>query len=168
MVILLIRKINTNQYYCFLYFLTRIPEKNQWINSTQMYIAETFSMRTVFFIFLSCVLLNSATELHQLFKLPSLIAHYLHHRQEDKSITFFDFLRIHYSENHPLDNDDEEDNQLPFKSDGTICHIDTMPSTIKEAGEKSFIFLPGKPTCGFREENLSQRSLSIFRPPRLS
>ncbi len=151
----------------FLIFNTH-PEIFHRNNSAQMYIAVILSMRTFFFIFLSCIFLNSATELHQLFKLPSLLAHYLHHRQEDKSITFFDFLRIHYSENHPLDNDEEEDNQLPFKSDGNICHIDTMPATIKETTEKAFVLLAGKPKTAFQEENLPQRSFSIFRPPRLS
>jgi len=125
-------------------------------------------MRSFFFILLSCIFLNSSTELHQLFKLPFLLLHYQHHREEDKSLTLITFLHIHYSENHPLDNDDDDDNQLPFKAAGKITHLDTVPATIKESPEKISALFLGKLRTIYQEGILSEKSYSIFHPPRLS
>ena len=111
-------------------------------------------MRSILFIFLGSIFLNCATELHQLFKLPFLLAHYHHHRGEDKSLTLYAFFKLHYSGDHPTDNDDTEDTELPFKSVGQINHLDTPPARIKDSMEepvaqvahtKQFIHPEGKP-----------------------
>ncbi len=125
-------------------------------------------MRSVILIILSSVFINGATELHQLFKLPFLLEHYRHHKQEDKSLTLVDFLRIHYTKNHPADNDDNEDNELPFKSDGNITHLDIPLVTIKEVTEKIFTPSSGKILSAYPEGILSHKSFSVFHPPRLS
>ncbi len=58
----------------------------------------------------------SATELHELFKLPNLVAHFIEHQSEDKSTTVIDFLIMHYTSSDDGDGDNKKDMQLPFKS----------------------------------------------------
>lgn len=124
-------------------------------------------MRFSVFIILSSIYLNSATELHQLFKLPFLVTHYQDHRQEDPSLTLAEFLRVHYFGQHPADNDDPEDRQLPFKSDGNIIHLDVFTPVVKETLEKKEFPVSGT-TCTIHPEGmLVNRSFSIFHPPRL-
>ena len=72
-------------------------------------------------LFLSIYLI-STTELHQLAKLPILIAHFGEHKQQNNQLTFLDFLNIHYSGETKKDADHEKDMNLPFKShDGCVA-----------------------------------------------
>lgn len=66
-------------------------------------------------IFLSAAILFSSTDLFQLFKLPQLVKHYQHHREENPQLTFTDFLTGHYIHFDDNDADHEEDMKLPFK-----------------------------------------------------
>lgn len=45
-----------------------------------------------------------------------LIEHYFDHREENKDLTLFQYLNIHYSNPHPKDSNDAKDQRLPFKS----------------------------------------------------
>ena len=45
-----------------------------------------------------------------------MFQHYAEHQVEDKSISFIDFLDIHYMHGSPKDDDYDRDMQLPFKS----------------------------------------------------
>ncbi|HEX5652911.1 MAG TPA: hypothetical protein VFX58_07550 [Chitinophagaceae bacterium] len=81
-------------------------------------------MRKLFLFILSITLLVSLTELHQLIQLPYLLQHYKDHKSKDPLLTFSDFLQLHYGNNHPNDKDDAKDEQLPFKSTGSINHTD--------------------------------------------
>jgi len=125
-------------------------------------------MRQTLFIILSSVYLTGATELHQLIKLPYLVAHFHHHREGDKSLSLVVFLKIHYLGNHPADNDDQEDDRLPFKSDGNIVHLDVFTPVVKEIIEKREFPVSGKASTVHPEGMLTNRSFSIFRPPRLA
>ena len=117
---------------------------------------------------MSALLLNVSTEIHQLWKLPFLIQHYLHHQEEDRSLSFITFLKIHYTDkDHPNDNDDKEDNELPFKSVGNISHIDT-PLIVKNFNPTGDYYLADKPSSYYPEGILNHRSLSIFHPPRIA
>ncbi|MBK7298202.1 MAG: hypothetical protein IPI91_16905 [Flavobacteriales bacterium] len=59
----------------------------------------------------------SITELHQLIKLPGLIAHYVEHAQEDADETILCFLADHYlSGSHKL-QDSGHGSELPFHGD---------------------------------------------------
>jgi len=75
-------------------------------------------------LLLLSVFLLSSTELKQLAKLPVLIDHFNEHKAEDQSITFWDFLSIHYAGKTIYDSDYETDMKLPFKShDGCACSL---------------------------------------------
>lgn len=55
----------------------------------------------------------------ELLKLPVLVAHYSEHKQWDGSITFLQYLRMHYAEHDDQNADYRRDQQLPFK---TLAH----------------------------------------------
>src|SRR6187402_2725615 len=123
-------------------------------------------VKKIFALMFGVLILNSATEMHQLLKLPFLIRHYLHHRNEDSSMSIMDFLKIHYANGqHPNDNDDSDDNELPFKSIGDISHIDT-PVLEKRTTAYSNIYPREKPISYYAENIPAHRSFSIFHPPR--
>jgi hypothetical protein len=54
----------------------------------------------------------------QLMKLPVVFQHFSEHQKEDKDITIFRFLAIHYLHGSPKDKDYDRDMQLPFKTSG--------------------------------------------------
>ena len=130
------------------------------------FILREVMVKKIFALMLGVLILNSATEIHQLFKLPFLIQHYLHHRNEDSSMSIVNFLKIHYSDGqHPNDNDDNEDNELPFKSVGDVSHID-IPVLEKRITAYSNIYQREKPISYYPEGIPAHRSFSIFHPPR--
>lgn len=63
----------------------------------------------------------SATELHELFRINLLIAHFNETKANDKSISFTDFLVEHYITDDGNKKDDERDRQLPFKSHNLVA-----------------------------------------------
>lgn len=73
-------------------------------------------MKKLIALLLLSVFLLSSTELKQLAKLPVLIDHFNEHKAEDQSITFWEFLSIHYAGKTVYDSDYETDMKLPFKS----------------------------------------------------
>jgi hypothetical protein len=118
-------------------------------------------------IVLCALILNGSTEIHQLWKLPLLLQHYLQHQKTNPSLSFISFLKIHYtSKDHPIDNDDKEDNELPFKSVGTISHIDT-PVIEKKFNPTENHYSQDKPSAYYPEGIPNHRSFSVFHPPRI-
>ncbi len=55
----------------------------------------------------------------QLIKLPVLVMHYIEHRAQDGNLTVVQFLSMHYWGKDKNDNDQDRDNQLPFKKVNT-------------------------------------------------
>ena len=58
----------------------------------------------------------ATTPLGQICKLNLLIEHYQKHNKENKELSFIGFLKLHYFNGDPKDDDYEEDMKLPFKS----------------------------------------------------
>ena len=73
-------------------------------------------MKKLIAILFLTIYVVSATELHELFKLPNLVEHFFEHQSEDKSTTLVNFLVMHYSSADDGDGDKSKDMQLPFKS----------------------------------------------------
>jgi len=78
-------------------------------------------MRTTLILVLMTVHLFGNTELGQLFRLPKLVSHYFQHRQLDPSVTFIDFLAMHYGGDDGTTADDDIDNQLPYHHVDNHC-----------------------------------------------
>lgn len=68
-------------------------------------------------LFLS-IYLCTVTEAHELLKLPIVFQHFIEHQLEDKNITVFQFMKIHYGQDDVQDDDYARDMQLPFKTAG--------------------------------------------------
>ncbi|KAA9346134.1 hypothetical protein [Adhaeribacter soli] len=66
-------------------------------------------------IFLSVYLL-STTQFCQLLKLPVLVGHFFEHKEEDRNMSFVDFMVHHYG-GHEKDADYETDMMLPFMTE---------------------------------------------------
>ena len=71
-------------------------------------------MRMTLMIALIAIHLFGNTELGQLFKLPKLISHYFEHRELNSTVTFIEFLAMHYGGDDGTTADDDIDNQLPY------------------------------------------------------
>lgn len=125
-------------------------------------------MKKFILIILAVSFLNSSTELHEFFRLPFLVQHYSKHRSEDHSLSFIDFLKMHYSNNHPDDNDDDDDTELPFKSQGNIIAAESIIFHFTELDEDPVIFPIERSYKSYTEGALIKKCFSIFHPPRLS
>ena len=75
-------------------------------------------------LFLS-IYLFYATGFSELLKLNTLIDHFYETQQNDGTITFSQFLLMHYITDDHNDGDDERDRQLPFSSDDTHTSAST-------------------------------------------
>jgi hypothetical protein len=72
----------------------------------------------------------SSTELREIVKLPVLIQHFNEHRQLNHQITFSQYLVDHYNNLPHTDNDEDRDNQLPFKrADSNIMFSPVIPAS---------------------------------------
>jgi hypothetical protein len=72
-------------------------------------------------ILILAVYLLSSTELHQLLKVPFLVEHFFEHKEQNKDITLWQFLCLHYADQHAKTADYEKDRKLPFKSHDGCC-----------------------------------------------
>jgi hypothetical protein len=77
-------------------------------------------MRLLIFI-ISFQLLSGGTFLPEVLKLPLLISHFQEHQAEDASITFFEFLKLHYNDNEHTQNSNHPHEKLPFKHQHDGC-----------------------------------------------
>lgn len=125
-------------------------------------------VKKIITILLGALILNGSTEIHQLWKLPFLVKHYINHRNKDPFLSFITFLKIHYTDkDHPNDNDDKNDKELPFKSVSNILHIDT-PVLEKRIVATGIFYLLDKPPTFYPQGIPEHRSFSIFHPPRIA
>lgn len=58
----------------------------------------------------------STTEFSQVLKMPLLVEHFIEHRHENKNITLYQFLYMHYAMGDVHDADYAKDMKLPFKT----------------------------------------------------
>lgn len=70
-------------------------------------------------LFTLCILsayLLASTALGEAIKLPILFQHYFEHKSQTAQLSFTQFVIDHYNSIPHTDNDEERDNQLPFKT----------------------------------------------------
>ncbi len=73
-------------------------------------------MKALIAKFLIAVYLFSFTPLKELNRIPLLFIHYAQHLDEDNSMTISAFLEMHYLHGLVMDEDFDQDMQLPFKN----------------------------------------------------
>jgi hypothetical protein len=71
-------------------------------------------------IFLLSVYSLSATPLSELLKVDVLVAHYYETELKSGPLAFLDFLVMHYITDDGTSQDDDRDQQLPFKSHSSL------------------------------------------------
>ncbi len=121
-------------------------------------------------ILLFIVYTFGATDAYQLLKLPLLVEHYCKHRQESPGLSFSDFMRMHYTGKLVIDDDFQQDLQLPFKTQETECCITiatVIPAPIEIAEQPAVQFvITHRVFNDAVPDFLSPRS--IFQPPRMA
>jgi hypothetical protein len=113
--------------------------------------------------------LLTATEGYQLLKLPFLIQHYKEHKTEKKEITVLAFLKMHYFNGNPIDDDYEKDMKLPFKShEGASCTNLTLyiPSFSGLTIFKQEQISANTPNVEYKSTFTSAFSCKIWQPPK--
>jgi hypothetical protein len=124
-------------------------------------------LRKIFVISLLSIYLISITELSQLMKLPVLVEHFIEHKEENNSLSFINFLAMHYSQDGSHDGD--QDKKLPFKShDGCINTIVVaFVSSHFEYPSSKPVFTESKSYSTYTEQFLQSAYLStIWQPPK--
>lgn len=81
-------------------------------------------------IFLVSLYLFGGTDAYQLLKFPAFITHYITHKQEDPSLDLADFIKIHYQDQIVIDDDFQQDMQLPFKVHNTDSCVAMSMATV--------------------------------------
>lgn len=127
-------------------------------------------MKKIIAIFFLSLYLLSATEAHQLFKLPVVFQHYKEHKIEDSSISMLRFLAIHYLHGSPKDKDYDRDMQLPFKTSGD-CASSFSPAFVPffvQHAAPAPLELKEKNTAVLQDQFLLSSYLaSIWQPPKI-
>ncbi len=127
------------------------------------------SMKKTTAILFFAIYLLSATEAHQLLKLPLVFEHYKEHQKEDGHLSMVVFLVMHYMHGSPKDKDYDKDMQLPFKTQ------DDCVSSISPAYEPEFAAhdVPAPAILNTRKSFilknqflLSSYLANIWQPPR--
>jgi hypothetical protein len=102
----------------------------------------------------------------QLIKIPTLLVHYVEHKEKDVSVSFLDFLSMHYGGTDLNDGDNDRDMQLPFKkltqNFGFVSVVLSSPyiylEKIWSLHKTTYFSLSGFIFCSLSQD-------SVFRPP---
>jgi hypothetical protein len=121
-------------------------------------------------IFFLSIYLFGATPLGELLKIPLLIEHFVEHKSENKSISFFTFLKMHYFNGDPHDADYEKDMKLPFKTisiNSTIAAYCYGPNFMFNLSRPTFAYIFKHKFSCITENFYSNYLNAIWQPPRL-
>lgn len=124
-------------------------------------------MRNLFIILLINVHLFGNTELGQLLRLPQLVTHYKKHNA-NTSVTFLQFLIMHYAGNDGTTADDNDDMKLPCHDYHhtaifvTYADVNAMEQDLGEPFYSSQIVYGGSLITYIPSEHI----FSLLQPPR--
>ncbi len=123
--------------------------------------------RVIAIVFLFSFLF-SGTEIHELFKVPHLLSHYVEHASESKEISLLDFLKEHYNGTENSHHDTHKDKGcLPFQGKD---HVNPMNNLILN---KTTIIVFQKTiteqnqVISFHENSISSFNGSVWQPPKI-
>jgi hypothetical protein len=133
------------------------------------YYITLFYLKKLTAILFFTVYLFSATEAHQLLKLPIIFQHYKEHKEEDKNISFLYFLNMHYMHGSPVDDDYDRDMQLPFKSTGD-CLSSASPCFVPSVTDipviKAVVITKKKNIAAQQSFLIAPYLSAIWQPPK--
>ena len=126
-------------------------------------------MKRILVAILFLSILMQSTPLKEIGKLPTLFQHFAKHKKENKTITFFAFLELHYFNGDPLDEDHDEDMKLPFKIinfDNSIVFSNTN-NLVNIPFEKNHFYIEEKVFNSTYSLQLTSTHLAnIWQPPK--
>lgn len=128
-------------------------------------------MRRISLLFILFAYLSSVTEVHELFKAANLFAHYAQHLEHDDSLSFGDFLSMHYAENSEHASSEEHSESLPFKSNHTSTALISFVALIPAIGFEAiplWVIEAATPVSFYKPIAASARVSAIWQPPKLS
>ena len=117
-------------------------------------------------ILLISIHLLAHTDISQLLKFPELIRHYHHHHSRNSSLSFIDFLAMHYGNSTDHGKEGRDDMKLPFKAVEfhLIAHATVVPRIF--AFSQPCIELPQGFICNFESNFKSVTHTGyLLRPP---
>jgi len=122
-------------------------------------------------IFLLSLYLFGATDAYQFLKLPSFITHYITHKHDNPNISLADFIEIHYQDEIVIDDDFQQDMQLPFKTHAADCCLSmSLATEVPSPLEIKLQAIEQTPATHilFNDDiPLLLSAPSIFQPPRV-
>ncbi|MGC4101097.1 hypothetical protein [Ferruginibacter sp.] len=127
-------------------------------------------MRKAAAILLFSIYLVSTAELYELLKVDVLLEHYKETKARQGNISFVDFLVMHYVTDDGNKNDNDRDEQLPFKSATSVAAAASAPFILQRTEEftlKPFIEQQDKLYCYSNPAILSHYYGAVWNPPRL-
>ena len=119
---------------------------------------------------LLAIVLCAGTPLGELVKLPLLVSHMISHLEEDPQMSLVGFFHMHYNQGIVLDEDFQQDMQLPFKtSQGTISFVWGDIQSIDFPAWSASAAVGKRHQLSLAETDLPSSYLShIWQPPRHS
>jgi hypothetical protein len=127
-------------------------------------------LKKIIFIFLIANYLLSTTQLRELLKLPILVQHYIEHKQANKTLSFIEFLAMHYTHDSTKYADYDKDMKLPFKAmDNTNISIISFCSPIPFFSYQSIVYCTNNNQEQFSDYSFTYSSAflsSIWQPPK--
>ncbi|UYQ95706.1 hypothetical protein MKQ68_11395 [Chitinophaga horti] len=110
----------------------------------------------------------SGTGLRELVKVPVLVQHYNEHLQLNQQLTFSQFIVDHYNCIPHTDNDEDRDNQLPFKRVNTnVMFSPVLPASGMQALKKPVAPLAVDEQFPHNDHLLPNDNVSkIWQPPK--
>lgn len=112
----------------------------------------------------------SNTELTEVFKIPRLVTPYKQHHAQNPSVTFWNFLVMHYAGDDGTKADDNEDLQLPFHSVNKHCmnSLYTLGGAIVQPLSPAAADVLSVFPHTYERDILSSYINLVFQPPRFS
>jgi hypothetical protein len=123
-------------------------------------------LRTLATVFLVSYLL-CFTPARQLTRIPVLLEHYEEHKLENATLSFFQFLRIHYVDEVVVDDDYERDQELPLRCNESQLVLLILPFegiTQFSVLEVPFVLLCFRPVDDAVEH--AGWDIDIWHPPK--
>jgi|GEM_PF-68687 len=126
------------------------------------------ALKKLISIFVALTLLIFSTELQELLKLPLLFQHYYEHKAINEEITFVRYLADHYNSIPHTDNDEDRDNQLPFKSEDKNSVLTSLAIPLFNGFTiKSLITIMTSRLPVYDDDDIPHTSLGrIWQPPK--
>lgn len=124
--------------------------------------------RAIALFFLTAYLLSS-TELGQLLKIPVFASHFVEHQQQNKDITLWEFICIHYAQGDVKDADYETDRKLPFKTHDNCGtqHSCTIPPSLSNFPIEKIVHVTSRMKYFVNDVSWTSSFLSqIWQPPK--